>query len=57
MTTIEKTYSIAEAAAVLKKKTATVRGYCRGGRLKARKIGRDWLILEADLIAFIEGGL
>jgi excisionase family DNA binding protein len=49
----------AEAAAVLRVKEDTVRGYIRSRRLKARKVRgtRRWLIADTDLAAALEGGL
>jgi excisionase family DNA binding protein len=38
-----------QVAAVLGIAARTVKDYCRTGRLKATKYGRDWLINERDL--------
>jgi excisionase family DNA binding protein len=43
--------TIADAARELGITTRRVRMLCATGRLKARKLGRDWLILPADLDA------
>jgi excisionase family DNA binding protein len=41
-----------EAAALAGIDAAAIRAACREGRLKATKIGRDWLIERADAEAF-----
>ena len=42
----------AQAADRLNISESLVRRYCRDGRLKAQRIGRDWLIEESDLDQF-----
>lgn len=42
----------AEAAAILGLTEERVLQFCREGRLKARKMGRDWVILTASLAVF-----
>jgi excisionase family DNA binding protein len=41
-----------QAAAVLGIAARTVKDYCYDGKLKAAKVGRDWLIAEQDLEQF-----
>jgi len=47
-----KLYSVADAAIVLNLHTNTVRAHIRSGRLPAQKVGREFAILEPDLLAF-----
>jgi hypothetical protein len=42
----------AEAAAILGVTEERVLQFCREGRFQARKMGRDWVILTASLLAF-----
>ncbi len=42
----------AEAADQLGVSARRVRQFCRAGRLEAQKIGRDWIVLQADLNQF-----
>ncbi len=44
---------IEEAARITGLKPETLREFCREGRLKARHIGRTWVIEERDLRAFM----
>jgi hypothetical protein len=41
-----------EAAAILDVTPERVMVFCRQGRLKARKVGRDWIISTASLKEF-----
>ena len=43
----------AEAAKLLRVSKETVQKYCREGLLKARKVGRQYLIDRADLDRFL----
>lgn len=49
-----KTYNLKEAESILHVKSAAIRNYIKSGKLKASKIGRGWIINEADLKAFIK---
>lgn len=45
-------YTTPQAAAILGLHRTRVAQLCREGRLKARRVGRDWIIRESDLEAF-----
>jgi excisionase family DNA binding protein len=51
--TLMKTYSVQEAAQILKAAVFTVRSWIRGGKLKAHKVGGHYVILDRDLRAFL----
>ena len=44
--------TVDQAAALLNLHPKTVRQYIRAGQLKARKVGKQWRILQQDLDAF-----
>jgi excisionase family DNA binding protein len=46
-----------EVASYLRTDPATIRRWARAGRIKARWVGRQWLIRREDLAAFIESGM
>jgi excisionase family DNA binding protein len=48
----ERFLTISETAKRLGLSLAMVRRYCLNGKLPARKIGRDWIILERDVDLF-----
>ena len=48
----EELLSVAQAAEELGVTRRMVNQYCRNGRLKAQRVGRDWVIFRADLDAF-----
>ena len=48
----ESIYTTDEAARKLKLDTASVCRYCRLGRIKARRIGRSWIITKTALEEF-----
>ena len=48
-----KVYSVREVAEILKKSDRTVRRYIYENKLGAVQIGRDYLIPEGELLAFI----
>lgn len=48
----ERFLTISETAKRLGLSLAMVRRYCLDGKLLARKIGRDWIILERDVELF-----
>lgn len=43
-----------EASAVLRISPAQVVNLCRDGDIKATKPGKQWLIAQADLIAYLD---
>ncbi len=45
---------LAEAARLCGLNAAYLRQLCVRGRLKAKKVGRDWLTTRADLRAYLE---
>ncbi len=45
-------YNVKSAAQELKAPRRTVSDWCKNGKLKATKLGRDYVILAADLEAF-----
>lgn len=49
-----KALNVATVAAAAEVSPGTVREHLRSGRLKGTKVGRDWLITEADAAAWIE---
>ena len=44
--------TVDEAATVLKLSSVTVRAHIQRGNLQAKKLGRDWLLDEAELTRF-----
>ena len=44
-----KTYTTIELANILYKDVSTIRLYCRQGKIKAEKFGRDWVIHIEDV--------
>jgi len=49
-----KVYSVREVASLLGKSEATVRRYIYDNKLGAVQIGRDYLIPEGELLAFLK---
>ena len=49
-------YDLKDAEKELKIGRRTLREYIKRGELKARKIGRAYLVTEQALIAFVEAG-
>ncbi len=45
-------YNVEEAAKILRVKRITIRRWCKSGMLNAKKIGKQWLIAENELIIF-----
>lgn len=45
--------TLAEAAEIADLSPATLRWQIRNGRLKARKIGRDWFVTRGELDAYL----
>ena len=53
---VPKVYKTEEIRKILLLKTRqSVLRYIKNGHLKARKIGRDYIVLEKDLEAFLNG--
>jgi len=50
-----KLYSIRELEKILPITPLTIRQYCREGKIKGRKIGKNWYVSKIDLEAFLEG--
>jgi len=48
-----KLYTVREVAKKLKLTEITIRTYIRTGNLKAKRIGKQYLINETDLINFL----
>ncbi|KZM68320.1 hypothetical protein AWN90_10530 [Nocardia terpenica] len=51
---VEKTYSVAEGAAVLRQSEAWYLGRLRRGELPGHRAGRKWYLTESDLRAAVE---
>lgn len=51
---LDSLLTVKQVAKRLHMKPATVQKHCCSGRLKASKIGRHWLVAQADLAAFIQ---
>ena len=51
----KKLYSIRELAKILPVTPLTIRKYIREGKIKGRKIGKNWYVIKEDLEAFLEG--
>lgn len=47
-------YDIKEVAEYLKLSTRTVQQYIKDGKLKAKKIGKKWIITEDTLREFVK---
>lgn len=45
--------TIAAAAKKVKRSPKTLRAQIRNGRIQAQKVGRDWLVWEADLMRYM----
>ena len=50
-----KTYSIKEAAEILKYNEEWLRELIRQGKVKASKVGRKWIIKEEEINRLLEG--
>lgn len=51
-TTLKTAYTTEEAGEYLGMDPSMIRRYCRQDKIKAKKIGRDWLIEKAELDRF-----
>lgn len=49
-----KAYSTVDVAAILEVQTQTVRKHIERGKLKAIKVGKEYLILEPDLKEYLQ---
>jgi excisionase family DNA binding protein len=45
-------YNVEESAKILRVTKITIRRWCKSGLLKAKKMGKKWLIPEEELILF-----
>ena len=52
----QRLVTISEIAEMFNRSEYTVMQWCRNGILPAFKVGRDWLIPEDRLLAWIEAG-
>jgi len=50
-----KLYSIRDLEKILPITPLTIRKYIREGKIKGRKIGKNWYVIKEDLEAFLEG--
>ncbi len=50
-----KLLSVKELAKILPITPLTIREYIRKGKIKGRKIGKNWYVNERDLEKFLEG--
>ncbi len=48
-----KVLTVPQAADMMQVKPETIRDYLRSGKLLGAKVGRDWRILDDDVIAMI----
>ena len=48
-------YDLKDLSAKLKLKVRTLREYIKAGKLKAKKVGRSYYVLEPDLLRFMQG--
>lgn len=51
-----KVYDLKDVEKELKIGRRTLREYCKEGKLKARKVGRTYLVTERALMNFVEAG-
>jgi len=51
---MEKIYDVPDLAAKLKVGKTSIRNFIKAGQLKASFVGRKYIVLESDLIAFIK---
>ena len=50
-----KLYSVRELQKILPITPLTIREYIRKGKIRGRKIGKNWYVSRQDLEAFLEG--
>lgn len=51
----KKLYSVKELAEILPITPLTIREYIRKGKIRGRKIGKNWYVSKADLEKFLDG--
>lgn len=56
MADFEKLYNLKEVAQITRVTRQTVYNHVRAGKLKATKIGRDYMVKETNLKQYIEQG-
>jgi len=55
---LEKSYyNVGELVEILKVSSFTIREYLKAGKLKGRKIAKQWLVSEEELNDFLEKGV
>lgn len=52
-----KLYSIRDLEKILPITPLTIRKYIREGKIKGRKIGKNWYVTKEDLEAFLGGNI
>lgn len=50
-------YNVEELVQILKVSSFTIREYLKAGKLKGRKIAKQWLVSEEELNDFLEKGV
>ncbi|MBA7491698.1 hypothetical protein ES702_02246 [subsurface metagenome] len=50
-------YNVYELVEILKVSSFTIREYLKAGKLKGRKIAKQWLVSEKELNEFLEKGV
>ncbi len=53
----DKLYTVTELTGILKLHSKTVVRFIHEGKIKARKIGRSWMVSETDLKNYVHGEL
>jgi len=53
----KKFYNVYELVEILKVSSFTIREYLKAGKLRGRKIAKQWLITEEELNDFLEKGV
>lgn len=51
---MDKLYTVEETAELLRVSTRTVRNYIKDGKLRASKLGKQYVIRESDINALLE---
>jgi len=55
---LEKSYyNVSELVEILKVSSFTIREYLKAGKLRGRKIAKQWLVSEKELEDFLEKGV
>jgi len=50
-------YNVYELVEILKVSSFTIREYLKAGKLRGRKIAKQWLVSEEELDEFLEKGV